>query len=166
MAKFTNRQLDLLSESIVERLKEEHEAKHAELLESDEYVNFEKNYIEQTPALKEAQSKIDQAKALEERIDELKTQIKMLETEAGAALKKGGFSVTETASWGGTRYLSPEHALRAATKHAKREKFKESNFDFEKMLRKVQAEILLGDVTDAKQILEQMVQKFSPENNT
>lgn len=147
MARLTNRQLDILSERIVDRLQEVHEEQSKQIRESDYYVNFDKWIVEEDPKAKRIHL------LLNKYIDTLKES--ELQAEELRDLYK------ESLGREYSKYRSVVGIFDDYVQYKKDKQFLGTYFNRDKMLRTIQADILLGDSVEAPEIFAELVSKYS-----
>lgn len=163
MAKFTNKQLVVLSNAIVDRLEEKAKEQTIAVRNSDEYKNFENEIVKENPLLQELVDYANLEANLQSEIDKASKRKEEVVEQANKLLKEKMGVETEEYNYFGTRrrWYSASSMLEYILNKMKKEKFADKIFNREQTLNKVQAEILLGDVSDAKEVFDQVVTKFS-----
>lgn len=164
MAKLTNLQLDLLSNEIVDNLEKTLKDKVNSIKESDDYVNFEEKLAEQDQKFKSLYDLYQNYKSL--RIDEKIIQEKK---DAVNSKLKDLVMNMDPASRNNSKWRTGYQMYELYVDRKRDEVFDLPEYDREKLIRKIQAQILLGDVTyeslrDTKEIFNRMLEKFSKEN--
>jgi hypothetical protein len=143
MAKLTNRQLDVLAARVVDLLEEQYKIESDKIKETDEYKRFKMQYTDDTTELLTSiQVKARRLKSLKEEID---TEIKKLSSDVYVnrwALENNTEVVED--------YLEKRRD----------EAFPTARFDRDKTLRRVEADIILGDVSNPEELIKSLVTKL------
>lgn len=153
MARLTNRQMEVLAARVTDLLQEAHDEQVKEVVESPEYINFEKTYSDDIvdhlrPIIKEMGK-------VEEEISTLRNKLGLLREEGNQIEEKIlGYTLP------GWRSSNPENTLSNYLAKQKNEVFKGTKFDREKTLRRVEADILLSDVANPEELVKSLVEKL------
>lgn len=150
MKRLTNRQMEILSEAVVNALQEKHEEATKALREGDEYKNFEKSYTDDF--IVKSKKYLEHIKDLTDELDKAQ--------EAYAQFARTAFPT----GYLNTRPSGIETLINAYLEKRKRELYPQALFNREKMLTTIQADILLSDVGDPKELVASLVDKFTKEN--
>ena len=143
MAKLTNRQLDVLAARVVDLLEEQHKIESDKIKETDEYKRFKMQYTDDTTELLTSiQVKARRLKSLKEEID---TEIKKLSSDV---------YVNRWAPENNTEVLEDYLEKR------RNEAFPTARFDRDKTLRRVEADIILSDVSNPEELIKSLVTKL------
>lgn len=143
MAKLTNRQLDVLAARVVDLLEEQHKIESDKIKETDEYKKFKMQYTDDSTELLTS----IQVKAL---------RIKSLKQELDADIKKLSNDVFVN-KW------APENNTEVLEDYLERrrnEAFPTARFDRDKTLRRVEADIILSDVSNPEELIKSLVTKL------
>lgn len=142
MARLTNKQLEVLAASIVDKLEEDFELKKKNYKESQEYKDkYEK--LLKNPQYK----KMEQLLNAIEEADKLRNE----KINEAKDLYRKVFDVSYVS------YPSKDYLDRFKRQFLN---IRNIHFDREKLMNKVMADILLGDSTDAKEIFEKLTEKY------
>lgn len=152
MRRLSNAQMNILAERVTDLLEEAGKESRAQILESDEYRNFEKTYSDETlkdlKILAEQEKKfIDQKEAAEQELERVRRATKDCLTQAGKQVET-------------YRTYYPGREVTNYLENKKNEKFSASMFNRDKILRKVQADILLSDVDNPEELVRSLVDKL------
>lgn len=147
MAKLTNRQMEILAERVVDILEEQHKEKASKIRSTEEYLNFEQSYYDDN---------IQRIAIFEKNIEDFVKLKKKLIAEADELNKLPIYVNTYNLDQNKDRELIKEYV-----QGMKDKTFEVEPFDRYKMLRKIQADILLSDVGNPEELVNSMVNKFN-----
>lgn len=151
MAKLTNLQMGVLAERATDILEKEMMIKNKELLQSDKYKNFEIEYSdENTELFASYKLEIDKIDETIKLLADKKYAILDLSQELGRKLNLG------IASW----ERCPKSLFDKYMKIKKNEIFPNVEFNRAVVFKKLQADILLGEVGSPNEIISVVVDKF------
>lgn len=173
MAKFTNRQLDVLGEAILDKLEQEYNKAKEQIINSDEYKNY-KEELEKSDIVNRLRSHSQSYIGLLGDVRLLNTLYKNIEEELSENIET--VKKYHNGYYSSTRYLKgfgTSIELRNSSnpfrdmeecyiKKMLEKKFSYLDFDKQKMKKKVEAQILLGEAKDAKQVINTISEKLSP----
>lgn len=149
MARLTNRQMEVLSERVTDLLQEAHENQFGVIEKTPEYINFEKTYTDEN---------LELLRPLKERAELIAEMESKLEFDVTKFLD----SHTDTfysSAWGSAA-SKVEKAWKGYLQKAKDATFEIKRFDRDKTLRRVQADILLSDVSNPDELVKSLVEKL------
>lgn len=149
--KLTNAQMNILAERVTDLLEEANEAKMKSTKESAEYVNFDTEYSDEiADVLRKNKIDCDLKKAQKKQIEE---DLERIDAESQALVPNT------------YRYADTGRVLSDYLTRQKDIKYPGMNFNRDKILRKVQADILLSDIDNPEQLVQELVTKLNkPEN--
>jgi len=153
MAKLTNMQMQLLAGRVVDLLEEQHKEANADVTRTLEYINFEKTYDDDILHQMRENDKI--LKNLQEIIDKTTAQKDLLRTQIQEVAKE--YNIQNTSYW--SKMDASEFIQKYIAKQ-KEEKFASQIFDREKMLRRVQTDMLLSDTGNTEELIRSLVAKY------
>lgn len=147
MARLTNRQMDVLAERVTDVLEQEHTKNTEKLRNSEEYTKFTETYKDDiVNALTDLLEKAKEAERLKDVLEEETNKIRD---------KVGNFYYNS---------YRPESSLKdginSYLEKKRKEKYPEAEFNRDKVLRRVQADILLSDVTNPEELVNSLVEKL------
>ena len=144
--KLTNKQLEVLSESIVNKLQELHTKEWEDIKNSEEYKNITEDSEEFSRLVKNVKL-----------FEECKSKLEELRKESQALYEK----LADTQMSHYSYYnREPENLLESYINHLRNQKYPQAKFDKEKMLTEVQADLLMSDLKGAKEAFDITVEKF------
>lgn len=148
MAKLTNRQLDVLAARVVDLLEEQHKIEADKIRESEEYKNFDKVYTDEyTEELAKIESDVQYFALLKRQVTDRIQKLRDKDVECLPSFNTWTLEQnTELVS----NYLT----------NKKRKVFETSYFNREKTLRRVEADIILGDVSNPEELIKSLVEKL------
>lgn len=155
MRKLTNRQMDVLSERVTDLLEAAHVEKHKALVNSDEYKNFSVNYKDEIVERLEVLGQ--QIYDIEDKIVELDKQKQAIKQEVAKIHQAIHNLSTPVQTW---NVPSINDIKRNYVSNMKSKRFAEIEFDRDKVLRRVQADILLSDVENPEELVRELVNKL------
>ncbi len=154
MAKLTNKMMEVLSERAVDILEEKHKASQKNIIDSEEYANFVNNYDlssdETAQKINEFSKKCAEFEALGEA---LKEEAKKLAKELDIHVNTYHIEAD-----------SNKKLLKTYLKNERDKKYQTKYFNREKMLRQIQADILLSEVGNPEQLVNQVVKTYDSES--
>lgn len=158
MARLTNRQLDALAARVTDLLQEAHDAKVKEVVQSPEYLNFEKEYTDEF---------VSKLRVLVQDINTYELEIEVLKNKIAEAKNNVGHIYKEIHGSEYSRWGNPEAetTLNGYLNIKKTQIFKETIFDRDKTLRRVEADILLSDVANPEELVRSLVEKLKTDAN-
>jgi hypothetical protein len=161
MKRLTNLQMQVLSKEVTNQLKKAHQEKTADITRSDEYINFDTVYTDDIiETLRTALTTMRQKKAV---IDGIDKEIDIIGDEIEEFVKKRGDTPELKKVLSAYSYNAPhrlDNILNNYTEYKKNQVFKETVFNEEEMLNTVQANILLSEIGDPKELVYNLVEKF------
>jgi hypothetical protein len=153
MKKLTNLQMTILSERVTDILQEKFEESKKLLEQSSEYVDFENGF---TDSYVETLRKLDAEYKATKEAERLAKEAKGAILENVRHLRSDICQIKDP-NW---KTVLPEDELERYLDIKKEAKFGTVVFDREKILRKVQADILLSDVDNPEDLVNTLVEKL------
>lgn len=153
MRRLTNTQMEVLAQATVDRLEEMHIAKTKDVFESEEYKNFDTTYSD------EVLTKITDAYCI---LQETQAEIDSLEKQMSHIIEnmaKEYPNYVDNRNWRNKISILQE-AIEKYRKEKKRETFTGLDFEKEKLLTKIKAEILLSSIADPNELIKELTTKF------
>lgn len=147
MARLTNRQMDVLAERVTDVLEQEHIKNTEKLRNSEEYTKFTETYKDDV--VKALTDLLEKAKEVERLKDILEEETNKIRDKVGN-FYYNSYRPEGSLREGITQYL----------KEKRREQYPEAEFNRDKVLRRVQADILLSDVTNPEELVRSLVEKL------
>lgn len=150
--------MEVLAARVTDLLQEAHDAKVKEIVESPEYINFEKEYKDETA---------DELRVLSDLIEEADKKIEAYQRDISKAkneakLIKEKILGYELSTWATG---DPAATLKSYLKDKKNAQYPNTNFDRDKTLRRVEADILLSDVANPEELVRSLVEKLKTDAN-
>lgn len=145
--------MNILAERVTDLLQEGHEAKYKEIKESPEYAKFEQLY--DSSELKEMRAAVDSYKSLKSQQAVLEGKMSVIRDGINKRYREE--NPTTTNHW---TTIDPDNYLKVYLDKIKREQYPEVEFNREKTLRRVQADILLSDHGSADELVKSLVEKL------
>lgn len=147
MARLTNRQLDALAGRVTDLLEEAHNEQVKHVVESKEYKTFLDTYTDYNIAT---------LKQLHDEFSDLDNEREKLINKIHVSTNNIlGYGIN--ASYGKQRILD---GIQRYKEDRKREKYPNTTFERDKILRKVEADILLSDITNPEELIKSLVEKL------
>lgn len=144
--RLTNRQMDVLAERVTDLLQEAHKAKYEQIKNSEEYKNYSDAVVKEVQDLHKEIIKIEEEK------EKLAKVISDLRTKQENLLYPEGRKIYY--------YFDVHKELANYIEMKKEEKYPELAFNRNKILRKVQADILLSEISNPEQLVSSLVEKL------
>ena len=144
--KLTNRQMDVLAGRVTDLLQEAHKAKYEQIKNSEEYKNYSDAVVKEVQDLHKEIIKIEEEK------EKLAKVISDLRTKQENLLYPEGRKIYY--------YFDVHKELANYIEMKKEEKYPELAFNRNKILRKVQADILLSEISNPEQLVSSLVEKL------
>ena len=176
MPKFTNKQLELIGDTILSRLVEQHKQVAEEIKSSEEYINFEDTLKDKPVYLSLIQGQ-NQFRNLASKYNDVKSIHKEIVNEIGKEIEvewkdrpdRWGYRYTSHLSgsqWNTYNTIenmnNPFIQLRESyVKKLRAKTFPQVYLNKEKLRKEIETAILLGDSADAKEIIETIVKSMS-----
>lgn len=153
MARLTNRQMEVLAERVTDLLEEQHKIENAALKASTEYIDFDRIYTDNdVEKLKEYTNAYRLAKDAAAEMEETATKYRKLAAKVGTDLK-----IIDESNY---YFPEPKVVLEKLLREKKDAKYKGAQFNRDKTLRRVQADILLSDVQNPEELVRSLVEKL------
>ena len=150
MAKLTNKMIEVLSERVVDILEEQHNIAAEEIKKSSDYINFNEEYYDDIlMELSSFQHEFNEYRRLQSKIED---EAKRLNVNPDVYLNSYAVS--------NARENAVTDAIESYLDKQKKKKFPTISFDRDKMLRKIQADILLSEVGNPEEIVKQTTAKY------
>ena len=147
MARLTNRQLDALAGRVTDLLEEAHNEQVKHVVESKEYKTFLDTYTD---------NNIATLKQLHDEFSDLENEREKLITKIHVSTNNIlGYGINAT--YGKQRILD---GIQRYKEDRKKEKYPNTTFERDKILRKVEADILLSDITNPEELIKSLVEKL------
>lgn len=147
MARLTNRQLDALAGRVTDLLEEAHNEQVKHVVESKEYKTFLDTYTDHN---------ITTLRQLHDEFSDLENEREKLITKIHVSTNNIlGYGINAT--YGKQRILD---GIQRYKEDRKREKYPNTTFERDKILRKVEADILLSDITNPEELIKSLVEKL------
>lgn len=153
MRRLTNTQMEVLAQATVDKLEEMHIAKTKDIIESEEYKNFDKTYSDET--LKKLHDTYILLQELQDQIHSLENQLDTIVAQAA----KEHPNYVGNRSWKNKVSILTE-AIEKYQREKKNEVYPNIKFEKEKLLTKIKAEILLSSIADPNELIKELTTKF------
>lgn len=153
MRRLTNTQMEVLAQATVDKLEEMHIAKTKDIIESEEYKNFDKTYSDET--LKKLHDTYILLQELQDQIHSLENQLDTIVAQAA----KEHPNYVDNRSWKNKVSILTE-AIEKYQREKKNEVYPNIKFEKEKLLTKIKAEILLSSIADPNELIKELTTKF------
>lgn len=144
MKKLTNKQMEVLSERVTDLLQENHEKEIQTVTNSEEFRNFETEYSDKVV----------------EKLNRIQSTLEAIKKEKQALAQEVDTIARDNDIWHRWQSNDPEILRSKYIDKKKEEKFGNTHFDREKILRKVQADILLSDIENPEELVASLVDKL------
>lgn len=143
--------MEVLAERVVDILEEQHKVDSKEITKKEDYINFENEYFDDILAdLSNLKKKFEEYRELQ---TEIENAARTLTTHPDVYINS--FALTNG------RADTINDAIKTYLERQKEKKFPTVSFNREKMLRKVQADILLSEVGNPEEIVKQTASKYA-----
>ncbi len=154
MGRLTNKQMELLSERVVDILETRHNELHEDATKSESYVKFEEQFYDDVTSnareQKELQDNLEkQVEILNERIDKIKRDTHKLAVELNIRDENNYYKKMDVADF-----------IKLYMAKRKKEQFDAKIFQRDKMLRKIQTDLLLSDTGNTEELINSLVAKY------
>lgn len=154
MGRLTNKQMELLSERVVDILETRHNELHEDATKSESYVKFEEQFYDDVTSnareQKELQDNLEkQVEILNERIDKIKRDTHKLAVELNIRDENNYYKKMDVADF-----------IKLYLAKRKKEQFDAKIFQRDKMLRKIQTDLLLSDTGNTEELINSLVAKY------
>lgn len=146
--------MSLLAERVVDILEQRNKEQYKSIVESEEYIKFEEQYTDEF--VEKMRTDLNELARLERLRAHAEEQRDFLRTK----LHELGVKNTAPNSVNYYRYTDPVVFLDAYLKEKKKSKFEVETFERDKMIRKVQTDMLLADTGNAEALIESLVNKY------
>jgi hypothetical protein len=159
MAKFTNKQVELIADSVLAELAEKKRKESDKIKKSDAYVNFDKHLKESDAVYNELYDYHQQIKDKQLQINILKQEQEVIESTGRVFAEKHGINIKTNGYY--PRNKSLVDIVNSYRSSALDDKFKDLIFDESKMRKDMETEILFLGESDAQKIRNHLLTKFS-----
>ena len=154
MGRLTNKQMELLSERVVDILETRHNELYEDATKSESYVKFEEQFYDDVTSnareQKELQDNLEkQVEILNERIDKIKRDTHKLAVELNIRDENNYYKKMDVAEF-----------IKLYLAKRKKEQFDAKIFQRDKMLRKIQTDLLLSDTGNTEELINSLVAKY------
>jgi hypothetical protein len=160
MAKFTNKQIELITDSVLTEIVDKKKELAEETRKSHAYVNYEPDLRISDAVYGKLAEFHDKIVAKQLEIDILNQEIKTIEANAREFARKQG-RVVEHKRYYTTQELSTKEICENYLKEKIQETFKDLLYDEYQLKKDIETEILFLGESDAKKIREHLLTKFS-----
>lgn len=136
--------MEVLSERVTDLLQENHEKEIQTVTNSEEFRNFETEYSDKVV----------------EKLNRIQSTLEAIKKEKQALAQEVDTIARDNDIWHRWQSNDPEILRSKYIDKKKEEKFGNTHFDREKILRKVQADILLSDIENPEELVASLVDKL------
>lgn len=148
--------MDVLSERVTDLLEEAYKASSNNVTTTPEYINFDSTF--EDDITKKLRTKAAQYTEAQAKVEYNQNLTANLRKDAAEIAKQVGQIPKDASS--GWYSLYPNDVLRRYIQEQKEKQFPNAEFNREKTLRRVQADILLSDVENPEQLVKSLVEKL------